>query len=113
MTFKDDLLTDAKDVFLDTGEFAVDITITPVGGIAKTIKALVAKPALEPGGDNNRTLNNQMEIHIANDATEGVTSIDKKNDKIDLTDLQGISRTVRVSKIIEVDSGMWHLLVKW
>lgn len=116
MTFSDDLLTDAKDVFLG-GEFNEDITYTPAGESAKSIQALVAKDTLEPGepgGENRkRSLHNQAEIFIANDATKGVTSIDKKDDRVTITDRDGNSKTARVVTILESDAGMWHLLVQW
>ena len=112
-TFKDDLLTDTKDVFLaGDDEFDETITYTPAGESAKSIQALVAKVALEPGGEK-RSLRNQAEVYVANDAAAGVTSIDKTDDKIGLADRDGVSRTARVVEIMESDEGMWHLLVQW
>lgn len=115
MTFKDDLLTDAKNVFLaGDGELDEEITYTPSGESAKTINAIVVKDALEPGSENQgRSLRNQVEIHIANDATAGVTSIDKKDDRVSVTDREGNTQTARIVKILGVDTGMWHLLVGW
>ncbi len=106
------LKTDVVNVFL--GDFAEDITYTPGGGSAKTIKVIVAKDALGPGSENDgRTLRNQAEIYIANDAVKGVTAIDKRDDRLSITDREGSTRTARVVEVIGSDTGMWHLLVEW
>lgn len=115
MTFKDDLLTDAKDVFLaGNNEFDESVTYTPAGDVAKAINALVVRDALEPGKEGKAlALRNQAEIFIANDATAGVTSIDETDDRVAITDRAGTSQTARIARIIDSDAGMWHLLVEW
>ena len=115
MTFKDDLLTDAKNVFLGgNDEFDEEITYTPSGESGKTINALVVRDVLEPGKENSRrSLKNQAEVYIANDATAGVTAIDRAGDSIAVADREGNSKDARVAKVIGNDGGMWHLLVEW
>ena len=41
MAFKDNLAQDVAETFLNSDEFAEEITYTPKGGAAKVIKALV------------------------------------------------------------------------
>lgn len=107
------LKTDALNVFLGE-EFGEDITYTPGGGSAKTIKAIVAKDALGPGSENSgRTLRNQAEVYIANDTVKGMSEINRRDDRLSITDREGSVRTVRVARVIGSDTGMWHLLVEW
>lgn len=115
MTFKDDLLTDAKSVFLaGNDEFDESVTYTPSGESARTINVLLVKDAIEPGEESKRmVLRNQAEMYIANDATDGVTSINKTADRVAITDRDGNGQTARIVEIISSDDGMWHVLVEW
>ena len=114
MSLKDQFSLDVINCFLNTAEFAEVITYTPEGQSAKDIDAIVVRGRLEPGSeDQGRGLQNQVEIYIANDATEGVTSVDKKDDRITLNDVEGTSRDVRIIEVLHKDEGSWHLLVGW
>lgn len=106
---------DLKDkCFLNTSEFAEVIIYTPYGQSDKYIDAVVVRERLSPGSENqSRSLQNQAEIYIANDAIEGVTSIDKKDDRVTLSDIEGVSRQARILEILHKDEGAWHLLVGW
>lgn len=85
MTFKDQMIDDMKNVFLNQDEFAEDIVYTPYGENARTIKALVIRERLQPDDlSDGRVLSRQYEIYIANDPTEGVTAINKGKDIISL-----------------------------
>lgn len=114
MSFKAQISKDSKNIFLNSDEFAEEITYTPLVGSAKTIKAIVVQQGLEPGSENiSRSLRNRAEVYIANDAIEGVTLIDKRDDKITLNDIEGTSREARINEILHKDEGIWHLLVGW
>lgn len=115
MTFKADLLTDVKQVFLGgNDEFDESVTYTPGVGSAKSINALVVRDSLEPVKETaGRSLRNQAEVIIANDATAGVATIDKTRDKITLNDREETSRKARIVEIIGSDDGVWHLRVEW
>lgn len=114
MSLKDQLSLDVIDCFLNTAEFAEVITYTPYGQSDKDINAIVVRERLLPGSENqSRSLQNQAEVYIANDAAEGVVSIDKKDDRITLNDIEGVSRQARILEILYKDEGAWHLLVGW
>jgi len=114
MSLKDRFSADVIDCFLNTAEFAEVITYTPQGQAAKDINAIVVRGRLEPGSeDQGRGLQNQAEIYIANDAVEGVTSVDKKYDRITLDDVEGTIREARIIEVLHRDAGAWHLLVGW
>lgn len=114
MSLKGRFSADVIDCFLNTAEFAEVITYTPQGQAAKDINAIVVRGRLEPGSeDQGRGLQNQVEIYIANDAVEGVTSVDKKDDRITLDDVEGTIREARIIEVLHKDAGAWHLLVGW
>ena len=84
------------------------------GKIPKVIKAVVIRYELAPAEENvYRSLKKQAEIHIANDEDEGVTAINKKDDRILLKDTEGIEHEARINDVINSDEGMWYLLVGW
>jgi len=114
MSLKDQFPLDVINCFLNTAEFAEVITYTPEGEAPKDINAIVVRGRLEPGSeDQGRGLQNQVEIYIANDTTEGVTSVDKKDDRITLNDVEGTSREARIIEVLHKDEGAWHLLLGW
>ncbi len=114
MTFKEQLNKDAVLAFLNTGEFAEIISYTPKSETAKSIPAIVDRNRLIPAGENSgRTLNNQVEIMIANDAENGVISINKGEDTVSLPERVGDTSIVWVVEdILDQDEGMWHLLLQ-
>lgn len=114
MSFKDNLKNDAVNIFLTPDEFAEQIQYTPKGGSPKTIKAVINRKRLTPGGEESgRILQNQIEIFIANDATYGVDSIKKGGDEVSFPEIVGgIDVNFVVVDILGEDQGMWHLLVQ-
>ncbi len=114
MSFKDSLSQDAGKVFLNSAEFAEDITYTPKAGAPLAIKAVINRRRLDPAyEDTGRTLLNQAEISIANDASLGVTSINKGGDTVLFPEtLGGAAVSWVVVDILKQDEGMWHLLVQ-
>ena len=114
MSFKDNLKKDALNCFLTLDEFAEAIEYTPKNGSPKTIKAVINRKRLIPGGEESgRTLQNQIEIFIANDPTYGVASVNKGGDEVLFPEvLGGIDVNFVVVDILGEDQGMWHLLVQ-
>ena len=114
MSFKDNLKKDAVNIFLTTDEFAEAVQYTPKGQSPKTIKAVINRKRLTPGGEESgRTLQNQIEIFIANDATYGVDAIIKGGDEVLFPEvIGGIDVNFVVVDILGEDQGMWHLLVQ-
>lgn len=114
MSFKDQFSTDANNCFLNTEEFAEEITYTPKGGNAKAIKAIVNRKRIDPAyEDAGRVLLNQCEIFIANDETVGVATINKGGDLVLLPEVIGgpLVNWV-VADIVGQDEGIWQLLLQ-
>jgi hypothetical protein len=114
MSFKDNLKRDTLNCFLKPDEFAEAIQYTPKNGSPKTIKAVINRKRLNPGGEESgRTLQNQIEIFIANDSTYGVASINKGGDEVLFPEvIGGIDVNFVVVDILGEDQGMWHFLVQ-
>lgn len=114
MSFKDNLKNDAVNIFLTADEFAESVQYTPKGGSPKTIKAVINRKRIIPGGEESgRTLQNQIELFIANDATYGVDSIKKGGDEVLFPEVVGgIDVNFVVVDILGEDQGMWQLLVQ-
>jgi len=112
MSFKDNLASDVDKVFLNKDEFAEEVIYTPKGGSPKTIRAIIVRSRLDSGGeDAGRILRKQCEVYIANDATNGVASIDKGDDKIQFPEIPGGSNATWIVLDILRTGKMWHLLV--
>jgi hypothetical protein len=114
MTFRGQIKEDAVNCFLNTNEFAEEITYTPKGGAAKVIKALVNRKRIDPAyEDAGRVLLNQCEIFIANDAVGGITAINKGGDLVTLAEvIGGALINWVVADILGQDEGVWHLLLQ-
>lgn len=114
MTFKSQLAQDAIKAFLDGDAFAEDLTYTPKGGLPKVIKAVIIRKRIDPAyEDTGRTLINQGEIFIANDAAAGVVSINKGQDTVLFAEtIGGTAINWVVADILDHDEGIWHLLVQ-
>ena len=114
MSFKDIIKSDAINTILNTNELAVEITYTPNGQDAKTIKAIIVREPIEPGSeDQGRILQKQAEIYIANDADAGVSSVDINGDIVSFPVRIGESAVDwAVIEIIKKDSGLWQLKVQ-
>lgn len=114
MAFKSDLAQDAAKTFLNSDEFAEDITYIPKGGVAKVVKAVVNRKRIDPASeDAGRILINQCEIFIANDAVSGIASINKGGDLVSLAEVIGGSQIDWVvADILAQDEGVWQLLLQ-
>ena len=114
MSLKEQMSKDAVSCFLNSGEFAEEITYITGAGASKIIKAVVVRYELAPAEENiNRSLKKQAEVYIANDETSGVTAVNKKDDRITLTDTEGFDREARINDVVNRDDGMWYLMVGW
>lgn len=113
MSLKDQMAIDAKTVFINNGEFAEEITYTPAGGTAKIIRAVIVRKELLPSDEvNNRSLKNQAEVYVSTDPLEGISFINRRDDRITI-DVEGTAKDARVNDILSKDEGMWHLLIGW
>jgi hypothetical protein len=113
MSLRDRIQQDGTSVFLNSEEFAEEITYATETD-SKVIKAIVVRYELAPAEENiNRSLKKQAEIYIANDPIEGVVTVSKKDDRITLKDTEGTERESRINDVLNRDDGIWHLLVGW
>lgn len=113
-TFKDQLASDAANVFLNSNEFAEEITYIPSIGTSRIIKAIVDRKRVTPAGeDTGRIVLDQTEITIANDPVYGLDAIQKGVDKFSFPEvIDGSNITWAVQDILGQDAGMWRLLVQ-
>lgn len=114
MSFKDQVKTDFLNTFLNTAEFAEEITYTPKDGQGKTIKALVIRQRLDAGElGRGAILQNRAEIYISRDATQGISSVNKGDDEVSFPEITGESAiTWAVIDIIAAPEAFWHLTVE-
>lgn len=110
LTLQDDM----NDIFLDCG-FEEDISYTPSGGVAKTIKAQVYRQG-STESQASRRLSNQdryydIAIDISTDATEGIADITIREDKVALYREIGDTTTTTflVKGIVQDDAGAKRL----
>jgi hypothetical protein len=115
MTFKERIVDDAKDVFLDaeTG-FAEEITYTPSGGVAKTIKAVVERQMLTPNQQGQKQIpGREADISILNNADQGVSEVNKGKDKVSLPVWAGEESVEwAVVDVISKDEAMFVLRIR-
>ena len=114
MPFRDQLKNDAISCFLNSDEFAEDITYVADSGVSRVIKAVVNRQRIRPSPENSgRILLNQVEIIIANDAEKGLASINKGKDEFWFPAVLGQEAVQWVAvDIINHDQGAWHLLLE-
>jgi hypothetical protein len=112
-TFKEQLVIDAVNTFVNIYEFAETITYTPKDGVGKLMPAIIDRSQISPAGeDTGRILKNQVNISIANNDLYGVISIIKGADKVSLPERIGGSNVdFLVADILRQDEGMWELLL--
>ena len=113
MTLKEQMLTDFKNVFLNSDEFGETISYTPYGSSLLSIKAIIDRERLQADGpDRGMALRRDCEIWIANDATYGVTSVNKNNDTVSFpVQIGGSNVTWKVIEVLYHDDACWHLRV--
>lgn len=115
MTFKEQIITDAKTVFMDTETgFAENISYLPYEGESKTIAAVVNRGMLEPNkqGELNAP-GREFEIIILNDATEGIANVQKGQDEVSLPVWPGGDNvTWAVVDIMSKDEAVYVLKIR-
>lgn len=108
MTLRDTIVDDALTVFTNPSDFAEPVTYTKATGSTRTINAVVIRDQWGsiPGTETEAPL---IEVHVANDATSGITSseIVVGQDSLALAVRVGQAATRRfIQRIISHDEGM-------
>jgi len=113
MSFKSSLNSLGLQVFLNADEFAEEISYTPDGESAKTIKAIIEREQLESSPqDRHVMVRQQARIRISKDSTYGVSVVTKGADKLSFPVVLGQEAVDWVvDDIIDSRTGMWHLSV--
>jgi len=111
MTFKSMMDDDVANTILNSNEFAESITYVTKAGTELSIKAIVDRNRLDTGGeDDGRSLSKEIEVVIANNAVNGVASVDVGFDKVKLPEnLGGSAIEWRIIEVIKHDEAVWHL----
>ena len=116
MTLRDTITSDALTVFCNPSEFAEQVTYYPRGGgESRTIEAVVFRESIEPYAEDEVTSLDVFQIHVANDAVDGISSneIDTGGDAIDVAPRDGKSVVrKRITRILTQDQGMLVLEVR-
>jgi hypothetical protein len=115
-------MSDAVAMIAALGEEAITATYLPFGGVPKTFKILVDKrpTPLQEGSPVPYGIN-QVDIYVPNDATNGVTTIQPRKDRVSfkrhLNDSQETTYTVMKIQdedagLVSADGGMYRLQVQ-
>jgi hypothetical protein len=108
MSFQDLMASDMDDVFLNSSEFAEEITYTPNGGTAATVTAIVTRTRPGPaGGQEGRSQRASIEIVVSKTT---VPTVIKGKDLVVTNDVNGTSRDWIVVDVLDSDTASWHLL---
>lgn len=114
LTFQDDM----DNIFLNSG-FEEEITYTPSGGSAKTIRAIVFREGATERDRNVRGIRTSdrrydLEILISTDATNGIETVTVNEDVITVKPHIGdaSARTFTVAGIVQNDAGAHRLRLK-
>jgi hypothetical protein len=93
MSLKEQFSQDAASCFLNSDEFAENITYTPKGESPRVIKAVVNRKRIDPAYE--------------------VASINKGGDLVSLAEfIGGALIDWVVADILDQDEGVWHLLLQ-
>lgn len=109
--FKDMVKRDAKNVFLNTDQFAENIVYIDRSGGQKSMAAIIDRQQLSPlAEDSNRVVVDRATIQISTDPDLGKQYVHKKEEFVLIPDEYGNAVVkMRVVDILECDAGMWHL----
>jgi hypothetical protein len=73
VSFKDQMLADFKNVFLNTDEFAETVIFMAADGSTRSIKAVVVRGDIGARDETDYGVMQMMTVSVANDAVNGVT----------------------------------------
>ena len=114
MGFKSMVLADIQTTVLNSDEFAETVTYKPLAAAQKSIKAVVFRNELRPIDlmTAGRGLVKTCRVIIANDATTGMTAVNKGQDKISFPEIDGGTPIDwLIHRVIGSDFSVWDLEV--
>ena len=115
MGFKDQVKRDALNVFLNTDQFAENVTYTKEAQAGKQIQAVVVRKPQQPSSEDNARIGiNDFEIFLSADPVSGIDTIRRGKDKVTVGIYQDSSQTCDclVVEVLDSDPGIWHLVIR-
>lgn len=110
MTLKQQIQADSTTVFLNTNDFAESVAYLGYNAVTKrTINAVVFREALSGNEESGGTVTPIFEVHVANNATTGISSteINLGGDTIDIAARDGMTpQSRRIVAIVTQDEAM-------
>lgn len=118
MTLADRIVSDAANVFLQSGHFAETVTYYPqrygLTQSPRSIQAVVVRNQVSSFNPDEQIVP-EFEVRVANDSTTGISSteLNTGGDRIKLAVKVGGEQTLRsIQTLIEQDEGMLVLLCR-
>lgn len=112
MTLHDMIQADAVNVFANPNDFAESVVYYPFSGEPRSIDVVVERQQVQLNPEDGDTLTPVFIVHVANDATEGISSdeLNVGGDRIELAVRVGETPTLRtVMRLLGHDEGMIDL----
>lgn len=116
MTLREQIETDATTVFTRTDDFAETVTYFPKNYPGETVRAsrsisavVFRQTVTQYAEDGSQSVVKVFTVHVANDATTGITTdeLDRGGDQIQFAPLDGRTAEKRsITHLIESDNGM-------
>lgn len=113
MTFREMMLSDFLGTILNNDELSENVSYTPSGSSARTIKAVIVRERIEPNGpDRGNLVFRSAEIYIANHSASGVSTVTKNRDIVSFPVQIGESNVDwTVTEILDKDDAAFHIRV--
>lgn len=116
MTLRQSISTDIETVFLNSDEFAEEVTYYPRSGGSRTILAIVEREPPSLFDQAGNVVMVAFLVWVKNDKTDGIlaTELNTGNDQIELPERIGKlpRRRCSVERLIDHDGGMLQLALR-
>lgn len=112
MTLHDIIKADAVNVFANSNDFAESVVYYPYLGEPRTIDVVIERQQVQLNPEDGDTLTPVFLVHVANNATEGISSeeLNVGGDTMEIAVRVGETPTMRrVIRLLGHDEGMLDL----
>lgn len=112
MTLHDIIKADAVNVFANPNDFAESVVYYPYSGEPRTIDVVIERQQVQLNPEDGDTLTPVFLVHVANNATEGISSdeLNVGGDTMEIAVRVGETPTMRrVIRLLGHDEGMIDL----
>lgn len=112
MGLLDDQMDIDAEAFADSDSFGESVVYTPASGSPVTINAVIVRVPQESAAEGQGTTVH-IEAFVRNDATYGVTTVNRGGDKISVSWKKGgTAADFKVVEILDQDAAMWRLRLR-